>query len=122
MLIINLRHMIELGCLALVMYMESSISSVTTQAYVASVVIERAKQDKQTICKNIHRPISYSWMFDGKNTKVDQLFLHQKLYPIALAQLKKPRLVGYYYFNECRLGKRFKTKNKMIRSDTMCFY
>jgi hypothetical protein len=114
--------MTELACLALVMYMESSISSKTTQEYVGSVVIERAYQDRQSICKNIHKPISYAWMFDGKNTKVDEQFLQKKITPIAERVLKKPRLKGYYYFNECRLGKRFKTKNKMIKSDTMCFY
>ncbi len=114
--------MTELACLALVMYMESSISSATTQQYVASVVIERAHQDRQSICKNIHKPVSYSWMFDGKNTKVDEKFLHKQIYPLAKAAMKQPRLKGYSFFNECTLGKRFKTKNKMIKSDTMCFY
>ena len=114
--------MTELACLALVMYMESSISSVTTQQYVGSVVIERAYQDRQSICKNIHKPTSYAWMFDGKNTKVDKTFLTKKIYPIAKATIRKPALKGYYFFNECSLGKRYKTKNKMIRSDTMCFY
>ncbi len=114
--------MTELACLALVMYMETSISSATTQQYAGSVVIERAHHDKQSICKNIHKPISYSWMFDGKNTKVNEAFLHKKIYPLAKAVLNKPKLKGYYFFNECSLCKRFKTKNRMIKSDTMCFY
>lgn len=112
----------ELACLALVMYMESSISSKDTQAYVGSVVIERAHQDHQSICKNIHKPVSYSWMFDGKNTKVDNQYLHEDIFPVAKAVMAKPKLKGYYYFNECQLGKRFKTDKKMIKSDTMCFY
>ena len=110
-----------LYCLSLVMYMEASIQSEYTKRLVASVVIERAKQEDKSICKSIKTRGAYSWMWDGRRTKVDQKVLH-KLHHISAQELFQPTITGRYFFNECTLGKRWKTKYKMIRSEKLCFY
>lgn len=110
-----------LYCLSLVMYMEASIQSEYTQRLVASVVIERAKQEDTTICKSIKKRGAYSWMWDGKTTKVDSKAL-DKLQHVAQQELKHPTMTGRYFFNECTMKKRWTTKNKMIRSEKLCFY
>ena len=113
--------MTTLSCLALVMYMEAQTQSEYTQRLVASVVIERAKQEDTTICKSIKKRGAYSWMWDGRNTKVDSKAL-AKLQHVATQELKHPTMTGRYFFNECTLSRLWKTKYKMIRSEKLCFY
>ena len=111
----------SLACLALVVYMESRGEALITQHYVASVAIQRAEQEEVSVCKSMKKPRAYSWLWDGVNTKVDpkQLELSKK---VAKQELQKQTLQGRLYFNECRLGKRFRTEHKMIKSGGLCFY
>jgi len=110
-----------LSCLTLIIFMESRGVSDTTQNYVASVAVERAKSENTGICQSMRRKATYSWMWDGRKTKVDKR-LQDSFQRIAYRQLDKPSLPGRLYFNECSLGKRYKTPYKVIRSDNLCFY
>jgi spore germination cell wall hydrolase CwlJ-like protein len=113
--------MTSLSCLALLIYMEASTQGSFTQSLVADVAIARAEKEKLSICASMRKPKSYSWMWDGKHTKVDTKKLKQ-LEKIALQELKRVKIRTRTYFNTCSLGKRYKTKNKMIRSEKLCFY
>ena len=109
------------ACLSLIMYMEALNQSDYTKALVADVAIERAKQEELSVCQSMKKKKSYSWMWDGKYTKVDRKLL-EGLKPIAARELKKPVVKGRFFFNECSLGKRFRTDYKLIRSEKLCFY
>jgi spore germination cell wall hydrolase CwlJ-like protein len=111
----------SIACLSLIMYMEALNQSNYTKALVADVAIERASQEGFSICKSMKVKKSYSWMWDGKNTRVNRKLL-EGLKPIAVKELKKPMVTGRYFFNECTMGKRWKTKYNMIRSEKLCFY
>lgn len=113
--------MLDVHCIALVIYMEAQTQSIFTKSLVASVAIERAKQEDTTICKSIKKRGSYSWMWDRRNTVVKNEHL-TKLYPIARKELKNPTIKGRYFFNECTLGKRWRTPYQVIRSEKLCFY
>lgn len=113
--------MLEIHCIALVMYMEAQTQSIYTKRLVASVSIERAKQEDTTICKSIKKRGGYSWMWDRKFTKVKNHHL-VKLYPLAAQELQNPTITGRYFFNECTLGKRWNTPYRIIRSEKLCFY
>lgn len=108
-------------CLALVIYMEANTQSKFTQSLVADVAIARADKENLSICSSMKKPKSYSWMWDGKSTKVNRERL-KELEKVAKEELKRDKIRKRLYFNECNLGKRFKTENKMIRSEKLCFY
>ena len=113
-----------IACLSLIMYMEALNQGDYTKALVADVAIERAKQEELSVCQSMKRKKSYSWMWDGKNTKVDNQIL-KDLRQIAVSELKKPTITGRYFFNECRSaskGRRYKTEYKLIKSEKLCFY
>lgn len=110
-----------ISCLTLIIFMESRGVSDTTKNYVASVAVEKAKHEGTGICRSMKKKATYSWMWDGRTTKVDKK-LQDSFQHIAYKQLDKPSLPGRLYFNECSLGKRYKTPYKVIKSDNLCFY
>lgn len=110
-----------ISCLTLIIFMESRGVSDTTKNYVASVAVEKAKYEGTGICQSMKKKATYSWMWDGRTTKVDKK-LQDSFQHIAYKQLDKPSLPGRLYFNECSLGKRYKTPYKVIKSDNLCFY
>jgi spore germination cell wall hydrolase CwlJ-like protein len=103
------------------MFMEARSEPLLAQQYVASVVIERARKEEVTLCASIKKPKSYSWMWDGVNTKVPAEEL-KRFEMLAAEQLRKPSLSDRLYFNECSLGKRYATQFKVLRSGKLCFY
>lgn len=113
--------MTSLTCLTLIIFMEASTQSDFTKSLVADVAIARAKKEKLSLCESMKKPKSYSWMWDGKATRTSKEEL-KKLEPIALKELKRTKLTNHFYFNHCRMGKRYKTANKMIKSEKLCFY
>lgn len=113
--------MTSVSCLALILYMEASTQSLHTQTLVADVVIARAEKEKLSICSSMKKPKSYSWMWDRKRTKVQKEKL-ESLKKIASQEIRRNKSRARLYFNECSLGKRFKTPNRMIRSEKLCFY
>lgn len=113
--------MTSLTCLTLIIFMEASTQSDFTKSLVADVAIARAKKENLSICESMKKPKSYSWQWDGKLTKVTSKNL-KPLEKIALRELKRSKIKDHFYFNACYLGKRYKTKNKMIKSEKLCFY
>lgn len=113
--------MTNLACLALIIAMEARNQNDYTRSLVADVAIERAKVENVSICKSMKKKASYSWMWDGVNTKLTSEILAD-VTKVAFKELKSPRITGRYFFNECSLGRRYKTKYTMIRSEKLCFY
>lgn len=111
----------SVACLALILFMESRGESLQTQQYVASVAIERAKQEQSTICESMKKPRAYSWMWDRKNNRVDHKQLNA-LKQVAVKELAIPTLKGRMYFNEKRMGRRYRTPHKPIVSGNLIFY
>lgn len=112
----------DIKALLLIVFMEASTQSEATQRLVASAAIARAQHEKTSIYKSMKKPKTYSWMWDGRNTKVPWDILRKRYSRLVAEELAKPSMKGRIYFNECSLGKRFKTDFKMIRSGQLCFY
>ena len=110
--------MISASCIALVLYMEARSESFLTQSQVAYVVMNRAAKEKLTVCASIKKPRSYSWMWDGKNTPVDREWIRKTVNKPLERNLIGNRL----YFNECRLGKLWRTPYTVVRINNLCFY
>ena len=110
-----------ISCLTLIIFMESRGVSDTTKSYVASVAVERAKSENTGLCQSMKKKATYSWMWDGRKTKIDKK-LQQSFEHIAYREMKTPSLPGRLYFNECSLGKRYRAPYHVIKSDNLCFY
>ena len=113
--------MSSVACLALIIYMESRGEPLQTQQYVASVAIERARQEQTTICESMKKPRAYSWMWDRKKTKVDPVKL-KTMQMVANKEMRHQSLSGRLYFNERRLAKMWRTPHKPIVSGNLIFY
>lgn len=111
-----------LACLALIVYMEARSEPVLAQTLVAQVVINRAKAEETTICNSMKRPRSYSFYWDGKPNLVKEKEVYDEVLKLSNRVLKQNNLENRLYFNECSLGKRFKTKYKVQRTGKLCFY
>ena len=113
--------MSTLGCLALIVAMEARNQALITQHYVASVAIERAKEEGTNICSSMKKPRAYSWLWDGKNTRVDKNSMTIAT-QVATKELQRQTLKGRLFFNEKRYKKRFDTPHKPIVSGDLIFY
>lgn len=109
------------ACLALIMFNEARGESLQTQQYVASVAIERARQEAVPLCQSMKKPRAYSWLWDGVKTKVDPKQL-DTLKKVAVRELANPTLKGRMYFNERKMGRRYRTPHKPIVSGNLIFY
>lgn len=114
--------MTNAACLALIIYFESRSENDLTQRYVAQVAMNKSDYYEESICKNLNRQRVYSFMFDGKPEVITENDSHKKAIEIANHSIKNRTLDGYLYFNECRLGRKYKTDKKMIRTKKLCFY
>lgn len=101
--------------------MEARNQSDLTKSLVASVAIHRAKVEKLSICKSMAKYKNYQWYWEKQRVPLRKYEL-KAVEPIASKELKQPTLVGRYFFNTVKLGKRFKTKFKPKRSGCMLFY
>lgn len=113
--------MIGSTCLAMIIYFEARGESELTQRYVASVAIERAKQEQVSLCVSMKKPRSYTWVWDKKPNAVPK----QSLKPfevLAVNEMRKPTLRGYTFFNEHRMHRRYSTSNRLIKSGHLVFY
>lgn len=113
--------MSSVACLALIVFFESRGEPVLTQQYVASVAIERAKQEKVSVCESMKKPRSYSWYWDKHSNRVDQKLLKQ-FEILAVKEMRNPSLKGRTFFNEKKMGRRFKTSYKPLVSGNLVFY
>lgn len=110
-----------ISCLTLIIFMESRGEPIQTQHYVASVAIERAKNEHIGVCESMKKPRAYSWMWDGRKTRVDKK-LQDSFNAIAQTEMKRPSLPGRLYFNERKLSKRYRTGYKPVVSGNLIFY
>ena len=111
-------------CLSLIVYFEGSITSDFTKRLITSVAIERAKQENLSICESMKKPKSYSWMWDGRNTKPNKKTM-KSYHNLIKEELARPTITGRKYFNECKSitkGRKYTTKYRVIKSDNLCFY
>jgi spore germination cell wall hydrolase CwlJ-like protein len=107
--------------MALIIYMEARSESLITQSLITEIVYNRAEQDKRTICEELKHPKSYSWMWDGVSTPIDDKNAYAIALNIAKQTMTHRKLKGYRFFNICK-GKKFKTRKKVIKSGKICFY
>lgn len=119
--------MISLTSLALIIFMEARSEPIEAQHLVARAVIERSNYFNQPIQTVLNTPKTYSFMWDGKPNTIRwnnsiELAAWNKAVSIANEELNESSFGGRIFFNECKLGKRFPTKYKMIQSGNLCFY
>lgn len=108
-----------LTCLALIAYMEARGESLQTKNYVIQAAYSIAEQENTTVCGTLRKRGIYSWMWDRKQTKVDKTMLVNLK---KILSFRRKEGFNRRFFNHCRLGKRFKTENRMIKSGKLCFY
>ena len=114
--------MTSLACLALIIYHEARSMPLQAQHLVAQVAITRAYKEEQSVCKSLKVKKSYSFMWDRRSNSMKEDKAKTRAYQVARKTLHNHANHSYTYFNECTLGKRFKTKTRMIRIKKLCFY
>jgi spore germination cell wall hydrolase CwlJ-like protein len=114
--------MTSLACLALIIYHEARSMPLQAQHLVAQVAITRAYNEKQSVCKSLNVKKGYSFMWDKRSNSMKEVKAKTIAYQVAKKSLHKHANHSYTYFNECTLGKRFKTKTRMVRIKKLCFY
>jgi hypothetical protein len=113
--------MMSATCLAMIVFFESRGEPVITQRYVASVAIERAKQEQVSLCSSMRKPRAYSWYWDKKPNAVAKDSL-KPFEVLAVREIRKPTLTGYMYFNEKKMLRRYATPKRLIKSGHLVFY
>jgi spore germination cell wall hydrolase CwlJ-like protein len=114
--------MSSIACLALIIYFEARGEPDLAQRMVAEVAIHRAKTEDKPICKSLKTPRSYSFMWDKHSNKIVDKVSHLEALAIARKVLAKKNVPSRLYFNECSMGKRYKTKHRIKKVGRLCFY
>lgn len=114
--------MTTLACLTLIVYMEARSEPELAQQLVAQVAINRAKSEGTTLCKSMRKPRSYSFYWDKKSNKITEKSIYRNIISLSSRVLEQDSLANRLYFNECFLGKRYKSEYKMKRVGNLCFY
>ena len=112
--------MMSATCLAMIVFFESRGEPELTQRYVASVAIERARQEQVSLCSSMRKPRAYSWYWDKKPNAVAKELKPFEV--LAVREIRKPTLTGYMYFNEYKMGRRYRTPKKLTKSGHLVFY
>jgi hypothetical protein len=111
--------------------MESQDQTYDTKLSVANVVTDRQKPG-QSLCTVLKQPGAFSWyprnrfkQFKPKNPLEEKA--RKEAAAAALASLKGVRARGmkhrkFVFLNHKRLGKRFKTKNRLLIKGDLAFY
>jgi hypothetical protein len=122
--------MLAEACLAGAMFFESRNQPKETMVAVGQVVIEHSHHDKTTVCKAV-KPGRFKWQTkkgkhpDPKKPLDKEVYAKQKQIANAMLSkgLKSKKLKGkYYYFNESRLGRRFKSEVPLVHIGDLVFY
>jgi len=104
-------------CLSLNIYHEARGESIETQEAVAAITMNRtrSKEYPSNVCKVIYEPKAFSWTHHH-HSKIDKdAFVKAKKIAILYLGGKVNKTIGNrMYFNERRLGKRYKTPNRPI--------
>lgn len=114
--------MSSVACLALIIYFEARGEPDLAQRMVAEVAIHRAKTEDKPICKSLRSPRSYSFMWDKISNKIRDKESYEDALSIARRVLNTKNVPSRLYFNECSMGKRYKTQHKIRRVGRLCFY
>ena len=114
--------MTTLACLALIVYMEARSEPELAQTLVAQVAVNRAKSEGTTICKSMRKPRSYSFYWDGRRNKITEKEVYSSVTKVANRVLTQDSIANRLYFNECSLGKRYKSSFKIKKVGRLCFY
>ncbi len=117
-------------CLAAVMFFEALNQPKEAMIGVAQVALELAADQQQPVCKAV-RPGTFSWQTPKGKIPRPKAPLDKEVYSeqVKLAKkmvakkLRSKRLKGkYHYFNTVKLGRRFKTKERLVRIGDLVFY
>jgi N-acetylmuramoyl-L-alanine amidase len=111
-------------CLTLNIFHESRSESQETQEAVAMVTMNRANRNPGNICRVVYAPHMFSWTRHS-NLKVKEKVAFERAKRIASEYLRgkvNSRISNRLYFNERRLGKRFRTKHRPIIIGRLIMY
>ena len=111
-------------CLTLNVYHESRGEILDTQEAVAAITMNRAKKKPGNVCSTIYKPGSFSWT-RNQNLPIKEKLAFERAKRISSAYLNgkvNKKVGGRLYFNEKRLGKRFKTKFKPVVLGKLIMY
>jgi spore germination cell wall hydrolase CwlJ-like protein len=114
--------MSSIACLALIVYFEARGEPALAQRMVAEVAVHRAKTESKPICTSLRSPKSYSFMWDKISNKIREKDAYEDAISIARRVLSIKNVPSRLYFNECSMGKRYKTQHKIRRVGRLCFY
>lgn len=117
----------SLACIVLIMYYEGRSLPDNGQKLIAQVVINRATKDDKSICDEMRKSGSYTFYNEKRTYMIDDMDAMIRATVLGkevLDKNKNPKYkpLGYTYFNECKLSKRFKTDMKVRKIKNMCFY
>jgi N-acetylmuramoyl-L-alanine amidase len=111
-------------CLTLNIFHEARGESIDTQEAVAAVTLNRSKKRGRGVCREVYSPGSFSWTRHS-HLKIKEKVAFERAKRIATAYLSgkvNGRIGDRLYFNERRLGKRFKTKHRPIIIGRLIMY
>ena len=108
-------------CIALTVYHESRNQPVPTQMAVASVVMNRAKQEHKSVCSVVKQPKQFSFVHNGRIPVPTDKHTF-KLIKQRVAQNRANLSRKYTYFNHVSMGKRYQTSARPVRLAELLFY
>jgi spore germination cell wall hydrolase CwlJ-like protein len=111
-------------CLSLNIYHEARGESIDTRSAVAAITINRTKDKDHpsSICKVVYESKQFSWTHHNKIVLDKKAFEEAKEIAKLYITGKKHRIGNRTYFNELRLGKRYKTPYPPIIIGKLMFY
>lgn len=121
-----------LFCLALNSYRETRSEEVAAQIAAMRVLQNRATLNHSSVCAELAKNKQFAWVkkygitYPNPQGELDKAAWKQAQ-QLAKSVLSNDVLVrgitpSHTYFNEVRLGKRYRTKNKIKRIGKMLFY
>jgi spore germination cell wall hydrolase CwlJ-like protein len=119
-------------CLALNSYRETRGEEVAAQIAAMKILQNRAELNHTTVCQEVAKHKQFAWVRKYGITDPKPHGQIDKAAWIQAKQLAKSVLVNdvivkgitpkHTFFNEARMGKRYKTKTKVKRIGKMLFY
>lgn len=111
-------------CLSLNIYHEARGESIDARGAVATVTINRTKDKDHpnSICGVVNESKQFSWTKHNSRVKDKKAFEEAKVIAKLYITGKKHEVGKRIYFNELRLGKRFKTPYPPIVIGGLVFY
>jgi hypothetical protein len=112
--------------MSLALHNEARGSSYYTKVLVASVIMERllSKLYGDKVCDVVFYPNAFSGITRKItiNDRDRKSYLESKRIAYEILTHRVIRIRGIKYFNDKQLGRRYKTKTLLIKSDNLVFY